>query len=260
MAIVKPQDFIDKYELSVGMYSTNKLTAYITKYTERYLVNLMGAKMFQQFEADLLNDVPRSPNFLEIFDPFNKDCDGLKLGGAYYGYRLNQILESDGIHEMLLGFIYWEYARDLLNQQTPYGGVKQMAENSIVVDTPHSLMWERYNLAVKTYQAIQELIQINQGQPIGQVVEYNLTPGTGYTDGVYSLTGGSGSGASIDATTTGSGHIQDLTFVDAGASYQVGDLLTVDGGDLNATLEVTYVGVGSFDNFNGSIKLRAYWL
>ena len=102
MAIVKPQDFIDKYELSVGMYSTNKLTAYITKYTERYLVNLMGAKMFNEFETDLLNDVPRSPNFLEIFNPFNKDCDGLNLGGAYYGYRLNQILESDGTKEMLL--------------------------------------------------------------------------------------------------------------------------------------------------------------
>ncbi len=259
MAIVKPQDFIDKYELSVGMYSTNKLTAYITKYTERYLVNLMGAKMFKEFESDLLNDVPRSPNFLEIFNPFNKDCDGLNLGGGYFGYRLNQILESDGIKEMLLGFIYWEYARDLLNQQTPYGGVKQMAENSIVVDTPHSLMWERYNLAVRTYQAIQEFIQINQGQPIGQVVTFVLIPGTNYTDGAYALTGGSGSGASIDATTT-AGEITGITFVDAGASYQVGDVLTVDGGDQNATLEVTYVGVGSFENFNGSNKLRAYWL
>ena len=120
-------------------------------------------------------------------------------------------------------------------------------------------MWERYNLAVKTYRAIQELIQINQGQPIGQVVTFNLTPGTNYTDGAYALTGGSGSGASIDATTT-AGEITGVTIVDAGTLYQVGDVLTVDGGDLNATMEVTYTGVGSFENFNGSIKLRAYWL
>ncbi len=260
MALITPAEFNNKYELSTGMYSTNKIQSYIDKYQERYLVNLFGASLYSEFESDLDANVPRSPNFLKVFNPFNEDVSGLDLSGYFYSYRLNQILESDGIKEMLLGFVYWEYARDLLNQQTPYGGVKQMAENSIVVDTPHSLMWERYNLAIKTYRAIQEWIHTHDGEPVGQIVSYNLVPGTGYTDGQYNLTGGTGSGAVVDITTTGSGHVQTIEFNNAGTGYIIGDILTIDGGDLNATLTLEYVGIGTFQKFNGTTKKTAYWL
>ena len=257
MAIVSSTDFINKYELSTGMYSTNKLDDYIARYQERYLVHLLGAELYLEFISDLDANVPRSPNFKQIFEPFNEDVSA--WGGSYfYPYRLNQILESDGIKEMLLGFTYWEYARDLLNQQTPYGGVKQRAENSVVVDTPHSLMWERYNLAIKSYRAIQEWINTNRTE-LGQLVSWILDPGSGYTDGQYNLTGGSGTGAEVDITTT-AGAVDSVSIVNAGSGYSIGDVLTIDGGNLDATLTLDYVGTGDFSKWNGTAKKMAYWL
>lgn len=259
MAIITPAEFNNKYELSTGMYSTNKIQSYIDKYQERYLVQMFGADLYKEFESDLVANLPQSPNFLKVFNPFNEDVSGLDFSGYFYSYRTNQILISDGIKDMLLGFVYWEYARDLLNQQTPYGGVKQMAENSIVVDTPHSLMWERYNLAILTYRAIQEWIYTHKGEPVGQIVSWVLDPGTGYTDGQYNLTGGTGSGGVVDVIAT-AGPVDSVSLVEAGTGYAVGDVLTIDAGNQDATLTLSYVGVGTFDNFNGQNKKTAYWL
>ena len=265
MILLSPDDFIDKYELSTGMYDDTKLESYIEKYTERYLVHLFGADLLNSFEADLTAgtpQTPKSPNFQKVFNPFYMDWNkSLFLSGSsLYGYRLNQILESDGILEMLKGFIYWEYARDLMNQMTPYGNVKQRAELSHVVDAPHSLMWERYNEAIKTFRAIQEYIHSNESQVTGQIVTKDLTSaGTGYVDGTFALSGGSGSGAEVTIVTT-AGEVTSLTFANVGSGYVVGDVLTIDGGDENATITLTYIGVGDFSLWNGVMKSTAYWI
>ena len=267
MILLSPDDFIDKYELSTGMYDDTKLESYIEKYTERYLVHLFGADLLNSFEADLTAgtpQTPKSPNFQKVFNPFYMDWNkSLFLSGSsLYGYRLNQILQSDGILEMLKGFIYWEYARDLMNQMTPYGNVKQRAELSDVVDSPHSLMWERYNEALNTYRAIQEYIHSNQNQVTGQLVTYDLTTaGTGYVDGTFALNGGSGSGAEAIVEVSGaSGHVHSVTFANVGSGYVVGDVLTIAGGDENATITLTYVGEGDFSLWNGVMKSKAYWI
>ena len=160
---------------------------------------------------------------------------------------------------MLKGFIYWEYVRDLLNQQTPYGGVKQMSENSVVVDTPHSLFWERYNESIKTYQAIQEYIYINQSPTLGQILTYTLVGGTGYVDGDNNLTGGSGTGGVVTIGTT-AGVVTSLQIKSSGSNYVIGDVLTIDGGNGDATITLTYVGVGDYNKWNGTEKITAYWI
>ena len=261
--LLTTDDFINKWELSTGMYDTSKLTSYIIKYEERYLVHLLGAKLYDEFIADLTGvpQYPQSPNFIKILNPFNMDLSSLTQFYSSPLSGVNRILESDGILDMLKGFIYWEYARDLLNQQTPYGGVKQMSENSIVVDTPHSLMWERYNEAIRTYQAIQEYIYMNQSPTLGQIVSYTLTDGTGYVDGDTNLIGGSGTGGVVTLNTApGNGHIISLVLKSAGADYKVGDVLTIEGGNSDATLTLTYVGVGDFSKWNGTQKITAYWI
>lgn len=258
-------DFVNKWELSTGIYDQTKLTSYIAKYEERYLLHLLGGDLYSSFESDLTPatpQVPQSPNFLKIFNPFYMDWNqSLSLSGnSLYGYRLNQILESDGILDMLKGFIYWEYARDLMNQQTPYGNVKQRAENSVVVDGPHSLMWERYNEAIRTYRTIQEYINGNQNLLTGQIVTFDLTTaGTGYVDGTYDLTGGTGAEGQIDVLTT-AGEVTTAKLNNVGSGYVVGDVLTINSGDINSTITLTYVGIGDFSLFNGIPKSTSYWI
>lgn len=263
MSIITPSQFIDKYELSTGMYASPKIEAYILKYEERYLVHLFGAKLYNEFISDLAANTPQSPNFLKVFEPFNEDLDGFPFlyNGGYYDCH-NRILESDGIIEMLLGFIYFEYAKDLMNQQTPYGNVKQRAENSVVVDSPHSMMYGRYNTAIGTYRAIQSYLVRNTDLPLGQIVTLSIdNPGATYVDGVYDLIGGSGEGAKVTITTL-AGVIDTVAIVQdsQGLQYEAGDILTVDGGDNLGTVKVDYVGVGDYDKFNGVMKGTAYWI
>ena len=257
-----PSDFVDKYALSTGMYDTAKLTSYILKYEERYLVHLLGAKMYNSFISDLATNVPRSPNFKKIFNPFIEDLStGPFIYSDTFGGLVNgSILESEGMLEMLKGFIYFEYAKDLMNQMTPYGNVKQRAENSVVVDSPHSMMYSRYNEAIKTYRAIQSYIYLNQSLPIGQAIDVSIeTAGATYVDGIYDLTGGTGTGAKATVTTT-AGAVTGVIVSTDGDGYVIGDVLTINGGDGLATISLTYVGVGSFQDFNGVYKSTAYWI
>ena len=39
MSIITSTDFVNKFELSTGMYSTAKIDDYIARYQERYLVD-----------------------------------------------------------------------------------------------------------------------------------------------------------------------------------------------------------------------------
>lgn len=263
--ILSIDDFINKWELSTGMYDQPKLTDYIQKYEERYLIHLFGADLYKSFLNDLTASspqTPQSPNFVKVFEPFYMDWNSPTLSGLtpLYGWTMNGILESDGIKDMLLGFIYWEYARDLMNQQTPYGNVKQRAELSHVVDSPHSLIWERYNQAIRNYRTIQEYIVSNESLKTGQVVSFDLTTaGTGYTDGTYALDGGSGSGATITVVTT-AGEVQSGTIKNEGSDYVEGEVLTINSGDQNSTITLTHVGLGDFSLFNGINKSTAYWI
>ncbi len=96
---------------------------------------------------------------------------------------------------------------------------------------------------------------------MGQIVLYTLTDGTGYVDGDANLIGGSGTGGVATLTTSsGNGHITHLTIKSAGADYQIGDVLQIEGGNSDASITLTYVGVGDFSKWNGTQKITAYWI
>tara|TARA_R110000772_G_scaffold36091_5_gene86615 strand:+ start:8505 stop:9287 length:783 start_codon:yes stop_codon:yes gene_type:complete len=259
--IVQVSDFIGKYALSKGMFSEQTIQDYIDRYQNRYLKELFGVKLYDQFELDLLNDVPQSPNFIKVFEAFSEDINLLCVGWNR-GYRNEGMLISNGIKDMLLGFIYYEYCKDLVNQMTPFGNTKPQSENSDVANTLFSTMYNRYNESIISFQAIQDYIILNQSLVTGQLVDFTLTTaGTGYVDGTFNLIGGSGAGGTALITTSGGmGHVNSITFSNVGSGYVVGDVLTVDSGDINATITLTYVGIGNFSLFNGRKKLTAYWL
>lgn len=158
--ILSIQDFNGKYALHTGMYDHSKLQNYIDIYEPRYLKQLFGVDLYNQFESDLLNNVPQSPNFLKIFNAFSED-----LGFNFYtpyGFEVaNNQLDSEGILQMLKGFIYFEYSKDLVNQMTPYGNVKPTSENSEVANTGFSMIYTRYNEAIRSYRTIQSYIRYN---------------------------------------------------------------------------------------------------
>ena len=129
-----------KYELHTGMYDVTRLQAYIDKYESLYLINLLGADLYADFIANLAD-----PKYVKIYDPFNQDHNWC-------------IMISEGMKVMLLGFVYFEYLKDLTNQITPNGNVRPIGENSADVSTLYTMMYTRYNESIKTYTAIQYYI------------------------------------------------------------------------------------------------------
>lgn len=140
-----------RFELHSGKYSQDEINAYIDTYERKYLVQLFGAELFGLFVADLANAMPQSPEYVKIFEPFEYDdfCGDLVI--------------SDGIIEMLKGFIYWNYLKDKMNQVTTAGVVKPQGENSTPGDAMNSLYANRYNNSCKTFDAIQKYIMQNCG-------------------------------------------------------------------------------------------------
>jgi hypothetical protein len=268
--ILSINDFTGKYQLSKGLYDNAKLQDYIDRYEPRYLKELFGVEFYNQIIADFdpLLNIPQSPNFTKLYYPFSED-----VANYYYLANsfqiMNTILDSEGLKEMLKGFIYFEYAKDLINQMTPFGNTNPKSENSEIANTIRNTMYNRYNEAVRSYQAIQEFILLNPNIETGQIVQLSIiNSGTNYpsmiapllyateqiTDGgIGSLTiqiagtnypnsgnnialsGGSGSGATIDYIATG-GIIQSISINQKGINYSIGDLLYIQDGDLNCEL------------------------
>lgn len=265
---LEPNDFLTgKYEISFGMYDEARLIDYIERYEATYLRNLFGVDMYNEFIGDLdANNVPLSPNFLKLYLPFAEDV------------TLYTQLESRGLLDMLKGFIYFEYCREQINLATPYGAVKPNSENSTIVNTIFNTMYFKYNEALKTYKAIRDYIYLNSPAVTGQLVEvtidvngsnyvtaenvavnYALTPiyvggvdlftliavGSGYVTAtnLATATTGAGSGCLVDIVEDGLGGIASVTIVEAGIDYNIGDTVTILGGNNDATFlvdEVTY--------------------
>lgn len=141
-------DFENKFELSTGMYSNSKLQNYIDRYEDIYLVEMLGVELYNQFIADLnLQNYPNSNKFIKLFNPFNEQISFT-------------LMISKGMKDMLVGFIYFEYLKDLVTQTTSVGVTKPQEQNSKVI-TSHTTIYGRYNESIKTYNAIQEYILFN---------------------------------------------------------------------------------------------------
>lgn len=93
------------------------------------------------------------------------------------------------------------------------------------------------------------VIKINYA---GRVSQFNLSvAGTSYIGATgVTTTGGSGTGLTLDLIDNGAGGILSATIDQPGSGYQVGDVITIDGGNNNATITISAVINASLDNYD----------
>jgi len=222
---VTVSQFVNKYQLSLGMYDTGKIQSYIDRYEKRYLIELLGPDLYDQMVADTISGTPQSPNFTFIYNPFHVTISPLSM------------LISEGIEQMLLGFV---------------------AGNS-------TMIYNRYNEAVRTYRAIQTYIALNRTIDNGEILKIQvLTDGTGWTEDLndVTVTGGTGTGATFDVQYMPENGIYTLfaTVKQGGKNYTVNDVLTLQAFNNDATIRVMGVSGGDYSLFNGIQKQFNYWL
>jgi hypothetical protein len=153
MIILQISDFENgKFEIHTGMYAQTNIQEYIDKYEKRYLIDLLGATLGSDFISDVQagSGTPTIQKYVDIFNPIEID------------YSL-EIIQSDGIKEMLKGFIYYEYVKDLVTQMTAVGMVTPKGENSERVNTLFTQMYTRYNDACRSYKGVQKYIWTRRG-------------------------------------------------------------------------------------------------
>jgi hypothetical protein len=147
--IVKPTDFIGKYSISQNSFDVIKLQAFIDKYEKKYLYDLLGVTLGDLLYTDIVGVTflpPPTVIYATIFNPLNSDTNNIR---------------SNGIKEMLLGFIYWEYCIQNLIKNTPTGFVVAANEVSNAIDWNSTPIYSNYNESVETYRDIQIYVYNN---------------------------------------------------------------------------------------------------
>lgn len=159
--LIQTTDFIGKHRVAINTQTEQLLQQYIDKYEELYLINLLGVDLYNLFKADVVSYLPQSAIYLSIYNKIQKD-DGGRL-------RI-----SEGMKEMLLGFIYFEYMRDLKFKSTVSGGTVNNVEAANEAD-PETTVYQRYNDGVRSANTIQWYICENMSDyPDYNGQEYKL--------------------------------------------------------------------------------------
>ena len=141
-------DFTGFYQISNGNpHQDVKIDEYIADNQEEFLTDLLGCDLYALFIADLVNDVPQTQRFIDIFNAFCVDDSGCGTQ-----------IRSKGMKVMLKGFTYFNIVRNSDFFNTISGNVKNEFSNSAHVSTVEMGINERYNVALGTYRAIQWFI------------------------------------------------------------------------------------------------------
>jgi hypothetical protein len=149
--IVQISDFKGDYSITMNSFSGAHLQNFINTYEVKYLRDLLGITL----STDLLTDIttpftaPTNTDYLAIFNPLA------------YDYESTQII-SDGIKEMLVGFIYFEYTRFQKIQNTITGNVNAQNEVSTMASWGETNIYINYNKAIDSYKSIQYHISLNE--------------------------------------------------------------------------------------------------
>lgn len=151
--IVKTTDFIDKYAISKSQFNTTDLQAFIDKYELLYLYDLLGVTLGNLFYTDIAANTflpPPTVRFATIFNALYQD------GDTFCGQ-----IRSEGVKEMLKGFIYWEFVKSTKTFNTITGTVVGQNEASRETDWNETEVYNNYNQAVHSYRSIQRYIDEN---------------------------------------------------------------------------------------------------
>ena len=144
--IIVKEDFVGKFDLVKSI--NDKIESYITTYEESYLRELLGINLFNLYKADVVNHLPITASYLTITNPLFIEQNGYSI-------------ISNGIKDMLLGFIFFEYVRGNKIKQSMSGSVVNSVDNSNN-DFTQEFLFQRYNESIDIYKNIQTYIELNK--------------------------------------------------------------------------------------------------
>ncbi len=159
-------DFTGKYAIATDDLTETDLEACIEENEVVYLRDLLGDTLYKLFYADLSAGpaLPlQSQRFLNIYNAFSYDSNLTSGDGILSGFNQEpKIVVSQGMKEMLKGFVFFEYNTLQPVQNSLIGNVENVSENATRLSMFKAGIKEKYNMAIVNYNAIQSYIKKNR--------------------------------------------------------------------------------------------------
>ena len=160
MSVLNTSDFSDYFHrLSQSEFNKDSQQTLIDTNEKGYIARILGADLGQLFCDDLVDGVPQTQRFIDIFDPFIKQYENHHFG--LYPY-LNEdcLFESKGMKWILKGLIYYDFVSPQNINSTDVGmNTPEMENNRPVLS--HDLIRvaeKRWNDAIESIEAVQKFI------------------------------------------------------------------------------------------------------
>lgn len=143
--LINTSDFVGKYAIAQNSFS--KLGQFITDYETNYLYDLLGKTLGDAFISSVVNNLPVGAEYLAIYNVIELDL-------------ICRVERNEGMKNMLLGFIYFEFMRKDPIKSTIAGQSVNSIENGVPVIDNWGIN-SIYNSSVNDYQIIQYYINQN---------------------------------------------------------------------------------------------------
>lgn len=168
MSLTKPSDYKGSVKIAQNDFDTDFLQDYLDEKEPDYLRDLLGCELYDLFVADLINGIPQTQRFIDIYNAFCNDIDSIcfidPIWNAWFieSFCFNEQNRSRGVMEMLKGFMYFEYVRDQPIANSSVGPNVSVGIASDLVPLNSTAIKKAYNKSIKDYWNIQFFIQDNE--------------------------------------------------------------------------------------------------
>ena len=142
--LINKSDFIGDYELAKN--GQDNIDLFIQKYEQQVLSQLFGSALLALFQADLVNKVPATQIYKDIYDPFVKEIECTNV-------------DYIGLKEMVLAYVFFYYSRKNPIKSGVNGAVVNQTEVSSQSNKTFLLGY--YNRAVRAYKIARYLLKIS---------------------------------------------------------------------------------------------------
>ena len=156
--IIQSTDFLSG-PYSIPQDECSNIQPWIDKYEKQYLIELLGCELYDLFIADLVDGVPQTQRFIDIYNEFCIDDDSC-------------VRRSEGMKEMVKQLVYFYIMRDLPVRKTQTGVYFNNNEVSNGPTYSNFNLIEGFNDGVRNYHEIQWYIDDN----LSTYPEENMQP------------------------------------------------------------------------------------
>lgn len=146
MNLIEPDDFTGIFQVPRQATTDVILQAYIDRYDNRYIRQILGAELGDEFIADLSNP-SQEARFAVLQDAFSMDDEGL----------CGKIRYSEGLVFILTGLIYYHYVTENQLRVSQSGVIRPSSETSEVLSprAAKRMMEKKRNSVLDSIEAVQ---------------------------------------------------------------------------------------------------------